>query len=307
MEFTPGYVKLYKSGELKRRGEFLWSAMESCNLCPRLCAVNRIEGERGVCGADAQLQVASYHPHFGEEAPLVGNHGSGTIFMSHCNLRCSFCINWEISHRGEGSVQTVDELAKMMLALQRMGCSNINVVTPTHYSPHILLALHSAAEKGLNIPLVYNTCGWERMEVLQLLDGVVDIYLCDFKYYDSAMAARFSCDAHSYPQVTQQALLEMHRQVGEAVPKPNGLMYGGLMIRHLVMPNNVSGTQEVLGWIYNNLGANTYINLMSQYMPVYKAQSDTLIGRRITSKEYMEAVGFANKLGFTNLEIQGMP
>jgi putative pyruvate formate lyase activating enzyme len=303
--FEPGYLKLHDSGELKRRGEELWQSMQSCELCPRMCGVNKLKGERGFCGANAKLEISSFHPHYGEEKPLVGSGGSGTIFMTNCGLRCVFCINWEVSQGGEGSVRSIDELANMMLALQRKGCSNINVVTPTHYSPHIVLALDKAASEGLRLPLVYNTCGWERVEILKMLDGIVDIYLPDFKYSDGQQAAKYSSGADSYVDTTKKALLEMHRQVGVARPANDGLMYRGLMIRHLVMPNNVSGTKAVIEWIAENLPKDTYLNIMSQYRPMYKAFDYPAISRKITRKEYTDAVNRARTAGLTNLNIQG--
>lgn len=304
-DFEPAYLKLHKSGELKRRGDQLWDSMKSCELCPRLCRVNKLSGQRGFCNANSQLEISAFHPHFGEEKPLVGKGGSGTIFLTNCNLRCVFCINWEISQGEEGTPRSIDEFAAMMLSLQRLGCPNINVVTPTHYSPHIILALDKAASKGLKIPLVYNTCGWERIEILKKLEGIVDIYLPDFKYSDGQKASKYSSGAESYPELTKIALLEMHRQVGIAKPASNGLMYRGLMIRHLVMPNNVSGTREVIKWIAENLPKDTYLNLMSQYTPRYKAADIHEISRRITRKEYDDSVNYAKSAGLTNLEIQG--
>lgn len=303
--FEPAYLTLHRTGELKRRGEELWESMKQCRLCPRQCGANRLAGQRGFCHATAQLEVASYHPHFGEEKSLVGSGGSGTIFFTHCSLRCVFCINWEISQEGEGTAVSIEDLAGMMLHLQEIGCHNINVVTPTHYSPHILLALDIASGKGLTLPLVYNTCGWERIEILKKLDGVVDIYLPDFKYADGQMAQRYSSGATDYPDVTKAALLEMHRQVGVAKPGRDGLMYRGLMIRHLVMPNGVSGTDKVIAWISENLPKETYVNIMSQYTPVYKAHLYPEIARRITRQEYWQAVEWARKARLTNLDIQG--
>jgi putative pyruvate formate lyase activating enzyme len=193
----------------------------------------------------------------------------------------------------------------MMISLQNIGCHNINVVTPTHYAPHILLALDIAAAKGLRLPLVYNTCGWERMEILEYLDGVVDIYLPDFKYFDSEMSYKYSSEAKEYPEVTRAALIEMNRQVGVAKPDQNGIMYRGLMIRHLIMPNGVSGTKKVIEWIAENLPRDTYLNLMSQYRPMYKADQYPEISRGLTNKEYIEAVMWAKQAGLTNLDIQG--
>jgi putative pyruvate formate lyase activating enzyme len=304
-DFEPPYRRLHKSGELKKRGQTLWDIMDSCELCPRQCGVDRLEGDEGFCQASSQLEVSSYHPHFGEERPLVGKGGSGTVFFSNCGLRCVFCINWQISQGGEGSARTVEDLANMMLALQKRGCPNINIVTPTHYSPHVVLALDLAAANGLRVPLVYNTCGWERVEILRLLDGVVDIYLPDFKYADGAMAATYSSDARSYPEETQAALLEMQRQVGVATPAADGLMYRGLMIRHLVMPNDVGGSKRVMSWIAENLPKDTYVNIMSQYRPMYKAYDYPDISRPITRDEYKQVVDRAIDVGLTNLDVQG--
>ncbi len=302
--FEPSYLKLHWNGELKRRGEELWSRMEECGLCPRECGTNRLQGEEGDCGSNARIKVASFNPHHGEEDPLSGHKGSGTIFMSNCSLRCVFCINWQISHGGSGRYETPESVAAMMLDLQERGCHNINIVTPTHYSPHILLALDIAASRGLRLPLVYNTCGWEKVEILKLLDGVVDIYLPDFKYADPEMAFKYSAEAESYPELTKLALLEMHRQVGTAKPASDGLMYRGLMIRHLVMPNNVSGSGEVIRWISENLPKDTYLNIMAQYRPMYKASKYPEINRRTGIREYKAVVRQARESGLTNLDIQ---
>lgn len=304
-DFEPAYLALHRTGELKKRGQELWALMEGCELCPRQCGAERLKGERGFCGANSQLEIASYHPHFGEERPLVGRGGSGTIFLTHCSLRCVFCINWEISQGGEGRPCSIKDMADMMLDLQRRGCVNINFVTPTHYAPHILLAVDEAASRGLRLPLVYNTCGWERLEILKRLDGVVDIYLPDMKYADGEMAAKYSSGAYAYPEITKEAILEMHRQVGVAKPARDGLVYRGLMIRHLVMPNRVAGSKEVLDWIAAHLPKDTYINIMSQYTPHFRARDYPEISRRITRDEYAEVVNYAKALGLVNLDIQG--
>ncbi len=304
-DFEPAYLRLHKSGELKKRGEELWNIMKNCKLCPRGCGVNRIAGDKGFCQSSSQLEVSSYYPHFGEERPLVGRGGSGTIFLTNCGLRCVFCINWQISQGGEGEPRGIEDMAEMMLHLQKMGCHNINFVTPTHYSPHIVLAVDIAAGKGLRLPLVYNTCGWERLEILKKLDGIIDIYLPDFKYWDGKMSAKYSSGAETYPEITKLAILEMHRQVGVAKPARDGLIYRGLMIRHLVMPNKVAGTKEIIEWIAENLPKNTYLNIMSQYRPTYKAFEYPEISRRITQQEYSEAVRWAKDAGLTNLDIQG--
>jgi len=304
--FEPAYLKLHKTGELRKRAEKLWAIMESCQLCPRKCGVNRLEGMSGFCQAPgATLVISAFHPHFGEERPLVGNGGSGTIFITHCNLRCVFCQNWEISQLGMGSESDVDELAGMMLRLQEIGCHNINLVTPTHYSARILQALDIAAGAGLQLPIVYNTSGWERLEILEFLDGVVDIYLPDFKYWESEMSAKYSSGAENYPEVTRAAILEMHRQVGVAKPAEDGIMQRGLMIRHLVMPNNIAGSDKIMEWIAENLPKDTYVNIMAQYTPLYKAYDYPEISRRITSEEYNQVVELAQELGLTNLDIQG--
>jgi len=306
-DFEPAYLKLHRSGELKKRGKELWDIMESCRLCPRECGASRLDGNEGFCHASSQLEISSYHPHHGEEKPLRGTGGSGTIFLTNCNLRCVFCINWEISQGGIGKPKSIEDMADMMLDLQKMGCHNINFVTPTHYSPHIVLAVDIAAGKGLRLPIVYNTSGFERLGILKKLDGIVNIYLPDFKYFDGEMSAKYSSYAETYPEIAKAALLEMHRQVGVAKTAEDGLTYKGLMIRHLVMPNRVSGTKNVIEWIAENLPKETYFNIMSQYRPMYKAFEYPEIARRITRKEYNEALKWAKEAGLTNLDIQGFP
>jgi putative pyruvate formate lyase activating enzyme len=303
--FEPAYMKLHKTGELKNRAEELWAIMESCKLCPRRCGVNRLKGMSGACRAPGKtLVISAFHQHFGEERPLVGRNGSGTIFLTHCNLRCVFCQNWEIANLGRGSERNIDDFSSMMLKLQEIGCHNINLVTPTHYSAHILKAIDIAAERGLRLPIVYNTSGWERLEILKILDGIVDIYLPDFKYWDSDMSAKYSSGAGSYPEITAKAILEMHRQVGVAKPAKDGTMQRGLMIRHLVMPNNTGGSNKVMEWIAANLPKDTYVNIMGQYNPVYKAYDYPEISRRITKSEYIQVVNHAKDMGLTNLDIQ---
>ncbi len=305
MHFEPAYLELHRTGELRERAEALWSLMESCTLCPRECGADRLDGERGFCRAQGQiLHVASHHAHYGEERPLVGTGGSGTIFFTHCGLQCVFCQNWQISHQGGGRETSINALANIMLELQRWGCHNINLVTPTHYSAHIVKALDIAAEQGLRLPVVYNTAGWERMEVLKLLDGIVDIYLPDFKYYDREMAAAYSAGAESYPEKTKEALLEMQRQVGVAKPTEDGIMYRGLMIRHLVMPNQIGGSKQVMEWIAKNLPKDTYVNIMAQYRPAHKAYDYPELSSRLTAEEYRAVVSRAKELGLSNLDMQ---
>lgn len=305
-DFEPAYMKLHRSGELAKRAEKLWNSFAKCELCPRECGVNRLDGDRGFCQArGTRLDISSSHTHFGEERPLVGRGGSGTIFFSHCSLRCVFCQNWEISHGGRGYRRSIEELAAMMLQLQQRGAHNINFVTPTHYLPHIIKALDIAAERGLRLPLVYNTCGWEKLEMLQILDGIIDIYLPDFKYWDGEMAAKYSAGAGCYPEITKQALLEMNRQVGVAKPATDGVIYRGLMIRHLVMPNNVGGSIEIMQWIAENLPKDTYINIMAQYRPAFRAYDYPQLSRMINQAEYRSVVNKARKLGLTNLDVRG--
>jgi len=303
--FEPAYLKLHRTGELKKRAEKLWGIMESCQLCPRKCGVNRLKGEPGFCHAPgAELMVSAFHPHFGEERPLVGRFGSGTIFLTHCNLRCVFCQNWEISQLGVGLKRDINKLARMMLWLQKIRCHNINLVTPTHYSAHILKALDIAAQQGLRLPILYNTSGWERLEITEILNGIVDIYLPDFKYWDSTLSAKYSSGAECYPEVTKAAILEMNRQVGVAKPNQNGIIKRGVMIRHLVMPNNVGGGEKIMEWIAENLPKDTYVNIMAQYNPLFRAFDFPKISRRITSEEYERVVKKAQQLGLTNLDIQ---
>lgn len=304
-QYEPAYLKLHLSGELKRRGQELWEVMKECQLCPRECKKNRLKGLKGDCHSDYRLKISAFHPHFGEERPLVGKGGSGTIFLSNCSLKCVYCINWEISQGGAGKYRSLEEMAGMMLELQRIGCHNINLVTPTHYLPHILLALDIAAGRGLRLPVVYNTHGWEKENILKYLDGVVDIYLPDFKYWHPSVAGRLSSGARSYPEIARKAMLEMNRQVGVARPAANGLMYRGLMIRHLVLPNRLAGSREILSWIAENLPRDTYINIMSQYQPAYRAREYPQIARSITRSEYREVVEHARSLGLNNLDIQG--
>lgn len=301
--YKPGYISLHRSGELKRRGEHLWEIYHDCRLCPRQCGVNRMEGETGTCNATSQLRVASYNAHFGEERPLVGVGGSGTIFLSHCNLGCVFCQNWDISHKGAGTAVEIPDLAGMMLQLQAEGCQNINVVSPTHFAPHVVLALDRAAADGLRLPLVYNTCGWERSEILQVLEGIVDVYLADFKYMDGESAAKYSSDAASYPEITKRALLEMNRQVGVARSERNGVIYRGLMIRHLVMPGNASGSPEAMRWISSNLPADTYVNIMIQYRPAFRAHLYPEIDAYVSRDAYSEVVAEARRCGLQNLDV----
>jgi len=296
----PAYRALAASGELHARVEAAWERLKACDLCPRRCGVDRLAGQVGFCRAGAQARVASHNIHRWEEPPISGSRGSGTIFFSYCTARCLFCQNYPISQLGVGEEVTNERLAQMMLTLQRWGCHNINLVTPTHYVPQILAALEIAAARGLRIPLVYNTSGYERVETLRLLDGIVDIYLPDAKYADDAIARRLSGFV-DYVTHNRAALLEMARQVGCALQvDAEGIAMRGMVIRHLVLPNGLAGTEEVLRWIAENLSTSAYISLMSQYFPAYRAVGDPELGRSITFDEYDAALEALERLGFEN-------
>jgi putative pyruvate formate lyase activating enzyme len=300
--FQPAYLSAERSGHLAAVERDLWEIFRSCRLCPRACGANRLKGETGVCSSTARLKVASHGPHFGEEKPLVGHGGSGTIFFSNCNLLCCFCQNWEINHRGDGSAVTHDELADMMLSLQRRGCHNINLVTPTHVVPHIIRALRLAIRRGLMVPLVYNNGGYDSLDVIRMLDGIVDVYLPDFKYQDGKLAAKFSNGAADYPEAAAAGIKEMHRQVGELRGDRHGVAQRGLIIRHLVMPNNIAGTDTFVRWVARELGPATYVNLMAQYRPDHKAFDHPEIARRISTEEWQQALLWAREAGLKNLD-----
>jgi len=301
--WRPAYALLEEEGRLQERIEQAYAITKSCALCPRGCGINRHEGQRGFCRGPKNAVVYSHHPHFGEELPLVGRSGSGTIFFSNCNLRCVFCQNWPIAHAGRGREISDEQLADRMLDLQRMGCHNINVVTPTHVMPNILGAVRIALHKGLRLPLCYNTSGYERLEMIRLLDGIVDIYLPDLKFMDGHQAERYNdASAADYPDRAQAAIVEMHRQVGDLVVDERGIALRGLMVRHLVMPNRIAGTQAFVGWVAANLSKNTYVNIMSQYRVEHKAFEYPAIGRAITPQEYVEAIDWARGAGLTNLD-----
>jgi putative pyruvate formate lyase activating enzyme len=282
--YLPKYIELYETGELDERIDLLYERLERCNLCPRGCGVNRLLGEKGFCRSGKELVVSSFGPHFGEEPELVGMRGSGTIFLTNCNLGCSFCQNYDISHLGYGDETTPEALSKMMLSLKERGCHNINLVTPTHFVPQILKALRYAIEDGLDLPLVYNCGGYEEVTTLRILEGIVDIYMPDAKYWDAKMSERYA-RAPDYPEVMRKALKEMHHQVGD-LEIEEGIATRGLLVRHLVMPEGVAGTGGIMSFIANELSKDTYVNIMAQYRPLYKAKDDLLINRPITRREY---------------------
>jgi putative pyruvate formate lyase activating enzyme len=293
--FKPAYLKLLRSGELKWRVAQAYARMEACGICARECGVNRrLSAEGAGCHTGERAIVSSYGPHFGEEDPLVGRGGSGTIFFSWCNLRCQYCQNYEISQMGMGHEVEPEELAKMMLSLQSQGCHNINFVSPSHVVPQILAGLLIAAEAGLRLPLVYNTGGYDSLKTLALLDGVVDIYMPDCKYADADVAQRYS-KIRNYPAANQAALREMHRQVGDLTMDERGVAQRGLLVRHLVLPENLAGTAEIVRFLRDEISPNTYINVMAQYRPCYRAQEFPPLNRSITNQEYAEAVHLAQE------------
>lgn len=298
---APSYLKLFREGELSGRMEKAIALMASCSLCPRECEVNRLEGELGYCETGRKARISSYNAHFGEESPLVGRYGSGTIFVSSCNLLCSFCQNYEISHLKEGVEVEPEHIAAMMLQLSERGCHNINFVTPTHVVPQLLEALILAAEQGLRIPLVYNSGGYDKVETLELLDGVFDIYMPDFKFWEGKWADRY-CQAPDYPDVAMAALKEMHRQVGDLLIDDQGLALRGLLVRHLVMPDNIAGSEKVFEFLVKEISANTYVNVMDQYRPCGEAHKDEHINRRLSSQEFRDAKETARKTGLTRLD-----
>ncbi len=297
----PSYIRLYNQGHLKGRVVQAIQLLKECRLCPRQCEVDRLQDERGFCRTGRKAIVASFHAHHGEESPLVGRLGSGTIFFGSCNLLCSFCQNYEISHQGEGAEIEAKDLAAIMLELQQRGCHNINVVTPTHVVPQILEALLLAVQNGLSIPIVYNSSGYDRVSSLELLRGIVDIYMPDFKFWDEQWATRY-CNAPDYRGIAVSALKEMHSQVGDLVVDSHGIAERGLLVRHLVMPHGVSGTKEVMEFLAKEISPYTYVNVMDQYRPCGMAYKDEYINRRILGKEYSEALKWAQDAGLKRLD-----
>jgi putative pyruvate formate lyase activating enzyme len=298
--FVAAYLNLSRK-ELSEKIQQAFDILKSCTLCPRKCMVDRTSGEHGFCRTLDQLYVSSWNPHFGEEAPLVGFHGSGTIFFTNCNLGCLFCQNYTISHLGEGGKLSFETLANTMLTLQKYGCHNINFVTPTHQVPMILKSLEIATDRGLSVPLVYNCGGYEALETLKILDGVIDIYMPDFKYTDPEVAKKYS-KAKDYPSVAKAAIREMHRQVGDLVMDSNGIALRGLLVRHLVLPEGLAGTEEVVRFLVEEISPDTYTNIMAQYYPCYKAVEHPPLDRRLTNKEYKKALEAARKGGLKRLD-----
>ena len=297
----PAYLKLVESGELEERASRAWQRLEDCDLCARYCRTNRLETIKGaVCRTGEHALVHSYGPHHGEEDPLRGRRGSGTIFFSWCNLRCVYCQNWDISQKGLGQEVEPEDLARMMLELQSQGCHNINFVTPSHVVAQIIAAVAIAAKQGLTLPLVYNTGGYDSLEALELLDGIIDIYMPDVKYGDSNKARRYS-NVRNYVEVNRAAVREMHRQVGDLVIDNNGIAVRGLLVRHLVLPRNIAGTDSMLRFLAQDISTDTYLNIMDQYRPCYRAGENTPLDRPITKGEYEQALALADETGLTRL------
>jgi putative pyruvate formate lyase activating enzyme len=296
----PSYVALHRSGQLAERASAAIASLARCELCPRACGADRLAGGRGVCGVAADPVIASWNVHLWEEPPISGTRGSGTVFFSGCTGKCRFCQNYPISQYGHGNRVSVERFAQMMLELQQRGCHNINFVTPTHFAPQILAAVEIAAAQGLCIPLVYNTSGYERVESLRLLEGVIDVWLPDAKYASDQAAQRIS-GFPKYTEYNRAALREIYRQVGEAlVLDEEGIVRRGMIIRHLVLPENLSGTPQVLRWIAAELSPRVHVSLMDQYFPAYKVLDDPLLGRKITTEEYAAALDAFDAAGLTN-------
>lgn len=299
----PSYLNLSK-GEFERRIDEAYGMLDGCFVCPRECGVNRLDDERSECNVGVRPMISSYSPHFGEEPPITGINGSGTIFFTYCNLHCRFCQNYDISQAGSGREVDTETLARIMLDLQDNRCHNINFVSPSHQVPQILKSLMHAIQGGLKVPIVYNTNGYDSVNTLKLLDGVVDIYMPDLKYSDDRMGEAYS-DVKDYAVVCRRAIREMYRQVGDLKLDERGVAIRGLLIRHLVMPNEIAGTEDGMKYIAEEISRDTYINLMSQYRPAYKAYGIKELSRRITHEEYARAASYKDKYGLKKGWLQG--
>lgn len=297
----PAYQTLFDEELLAERVQKAFKHLEKCDVCPLECGVNRMEGDLGVCKTGELAQVSSYFAHPGEESPISGWRGSGTIFFSRCNLRCVFCQNADISQVSFGHEVSPEELAKIMVNLQTMGCHNINFVSPSHIIPQILAGVHLAAQMGLHLPLVYNTGGYDSLAMLSLLDGVVDIYMPDMKYGDDAAAQKYS-HIKNYPEVNQKAVLEMQRQVGDLQIDENGIASRGLLVRHLVLPNGLADSESVLKFLAEQVSKEVYLNIMAQYHPAHRASNFPELNRRINPGEYQAVITLARSLELTRLD-----
>ncbi|MFC1528720.1 radical SAM protein [Candidatus Latescibacterota bacterium] len=298
----PGYIELFKKGELKKRASILKEYYKKCSLCPHHCGGDRTKGETGICRSGTQSVVASFNSHQGEEPPISGKSGSGTIFFSGCSGRCIFCQNYPISQLGTGRIVTDERLAEMMIELQNRGCHNINLVSPTHFIPSIVSSLYIAVSKGLRLPIVYNTGGYEREDIIKILNGIIDIYLPDTKYADNKIAERLS-GFHSYVEHNRSALKEMFHQVKNLKVK-DGVAVRGLIVRHLILPDGLSGTEDVLRFLSESISSDIYVSLMDQYFPANKALHHEKLSRRITEKEYFDGIEYFTSNGLHNGWIQ---
>ena len=305
-DFQPAYLKLLSSGDFKRRVKQAYELLSICEVCAWECPVDRRAGKIGVCRTGMRARVSSYGPHHGEEDPLRGRQGSGTIFFTRCNLRCQYCQNHDISQTDSGHEVDPEELATMMLELQARGCHNINFVSPSHVVPQIMAAVLIAAQAGLEIPLVYNTGGYDSLVMLKHLDGIIDIYMPDMKYADPDIARQYS-KIRDYPAINQAAVCEMHRQVGDLSTDSNEIAFRGLLVRHLVLPNNLAGTDKIVQFLADKVSTNTYLNLMDQYRPAYKAHQYPELNRSITHEEYQAAVQMALDAGINRLDKRRAP
>jgi putative pyruvate formate lyase activating enzyme len=286
---SPAEITIFmKVNDIKQRVEKAYQLLQNCRVCPRGCGVDRLNGERGICKVGKNPMVSSYNVHLGEEPPISGTRGSGTIFFTSCNLRCVYCQNFPISQLGNGLEVTTKDLARMMISLQSRGCHNINLVTPSHLVPQILEAVSFAWQMGFDLPLVYNSSGYDSVEALRLLDGVIDIYLPDMRYSDNRIAKRLS-SAEDYVEVNREAIREMYEQVGNLVTDEDGIAKKGLLIRHLILPNDLSGSRKTFRFIREEISPEVYVSLMGQYFPSFKASFDVSINRKITKEEYQLA------------------
>ena len=292
----PLYLEKLTMPELKQRAEALHQLLVECRICPNECKAKRTEGETGECHSKVEVYISSVGPHFGEEPPLVGTNGSGTIFFTNCNLDCQFCQNYDISHLGMGEKASKSDLARSMLQLQQIGCHNINLVTPTHFSPQIVDALVLAIEKGLELPIVYNCGGYESVETLRLLEDIVDIYMPDIKYAIDENALKYS-GVQNYWETVKLAVKEMHQQVGDLKLSKRGIAQRGLLVRHLVLPNDIAGSKAVVDFVADEISTDTYLNIMDQYRPAYHANIYPELNRRITLSEYKDVIDYAHNKG----------
>lgn len=295
----PSYLKLSQK-ELNSRIEKLFKILENCEICPRKCHVNRLKGEKGFCQLGYFPMVSAYHSHFGEESVLVGKHGSGTIFLTSCNLSCLYCQNYEISQLRIGEEVSFERLVQMMIELQNLGCHNINFVTPTPQVPQIVKSLKIAIEMGLKVPLVYNTNAYDSVETLKLLEGIFDIYLPDAKYSDDKIALKYS-GVPNYFEIMKAAIKEMHRQVGDLVVDENGIALRGLIVRHLVLPHNLAGSEKIFEFLAKEISKDCFVNILSQYWPAFRAKDFKELSRKITKEEFERAILLAKKAGLRRI------